>query len=424
MNAGANRRVLHVIGGGGYGGREKMFHALLLEEHRMTDQHSAAFMLEAQGRLADDLRRSGITIHRIGSLPGVTWWYHGSVLFSHYDLIVCHTADWRLMLMCILSGRPVVFRLSGLYLLVKKSLRGIALGVVRRILGLERIPGGIGTGGSGVANRAAAGALPPLRSLRRLLRRWQFVLFLRCFCRRVIVNSEYAARNVRRKYHFPRRKKIDIIPNGIDVPNGTPTLPDMRPQLGIRTGQYVVGTVARFDVRKRIDRLLDAFVLVKGEEVFKLLIVGGGDDDLDAGFRRFVQEQGLEEQVIFAGFVSDVQPYMSAMDLFVLPSDNESFPNALMEAMLMGKPCVAFQGSGGPEELIDDRNTGFLVSTPQEIIQVAKTLMDDPTEAVDVGRRARTYIINHFSMERYAGQFRRVYDAVLGEDSLKRKKSQ
>lgn len=140
MNAGANRRVLHVIGGGGYGGREKMFHALLLEEHRMTDQHSAAFMLEAQGRLSDDLRRSGITIHRIGSLPGVAWWYHGSVLFSGYDLIVCHTADWRLMLMCILSGRPVVFRLSGLYLLVKKSLRGIALGVVRRILGLERIP--------------------------------------------------------------------------------------------------------------------------------------------------------------------------------------------------------------------------------------------------------------------------------------------
>lgn len=105
---------------------------------------------------------------------------------------------------------------------------------------------------------------------------------------------------------------------------------------------------------------------------------------------------------------------MSAMDLFVLPSDNESFPNALMEAMLMGKPCVAFQGSGGPEELIDDRKTGFLVSTPQEIIQVAKTLMDDPTEAVDVGRRARTYIINHFSMERYAGQFRRVYDGISG----------
>lgn len=419
MNAVPKLRVLHVIGGGGYGGREKMFHALLQEERSMADMDSAAFVLEAQGRLAEDLRSSGITTHRMESLPGIIWWYHGAVLFSGHDIIVCHTAEWRLMLMCVLSGCPVVFRLSGLYLLVKKSFRGIAMGVVRRIIGIERIPGKIRTGGSGVANRAAADALPPLRSLRRLLRRWQFVLFLRLYCRRVIVNSHYSARNVRMKYHFPVWKKIDIIPNGISVPKEAPVMPDIRPQLGIRSGQYVVGTVARFDVRKRIDRLLDAFALVKGEERFRLLIVGGGDADLDAGFRRFVQERGLQEQVIFAGFIRDVRPYLNAMDLFVLPSDNESFPNALMEAMLIGKPCVAFRGSGGPEELIHERKTGFLVSTPDEIIQVAKTLMDDPTEAVEVGYGARTYIIDHFSMERYAGQFRRVYDTVLsGEGAL------
>lgn len=404
-------KVLHAIGGGGYGGREKMLHALMIEEKKDPHLMSSAFLLMADGVLIDDLKKSGmdvVTMRRFSN-----WrWYQGIRFFADYDLVVCHTADWRLMLFCALSGRPVIYRLSGLYLLVKKSVPAIIKNAILRYAPVRPLRE---SAEQNLKVAHSTSIVSPWRSIIRLYRRWQFMVFLRYFCERVIVNSRYSAENVRRQYRFPDHKRIDIIPNGIrEAKPCLETNDKIRRQYGIQDSDFVLGTVARFDVRKRIDRLLEGVLPLRGELQFKLMIVGDGDADLSAQFREYVRREGLDAQVIFTGFVRNPLAHIQAMDFFVLSSDNESFPNALMEAMLLGRVCAAFCDGGGAVELIEHGVTGYLIKTCSEIAGLAIELRSSQDVAQSIGARASRHIVEQYSMETYAGQYAALYRSVTG----------
>jgi len=144
-------------------------------------------------------------------------------------------------------------------------------------------------------------------------------------------------------------KKIEVIPNGIDTDAlafDQDARAKTRAQFGIPQDAYVIGTLGRLDPNKRIDMVIEAAAPLLGEKCV-MLIVGRGQSMDDA--KAAAAKAGVADRVIFAGFQLDSTAMMSAFDLYVLASEQETFGIAALEAMANGLPvlyttCPALDG--------------------------------------------------------------------------------
>jgi len=118
-------------------------------------------------------------------------------------------------------------------------------------------------------------------------------------------------------------------------------------------------TVGMLKPAKDHELLVRAFALFSKDHSAKLVILGEGE--LRPILEALVDELALADRVILPGFVSDPWPYYASADLFVLSSNREGFPGALMEAMLAGLPVVSTDCESGPREILDGGRLGRLV---------------------------------------------------------------
>lgn len=130
--------------------------------------------------------------------------------------------------------------------------------------------------------------------------------------------------------------------------------------------------VARMRAEKGHTRLLDAFANISDEiPDWGLVLVGGGA--LLTQTKEYAAELGISERVLFYGDVNNPLDYVQAGSVFVLPSYYEGYPNALCEALALGKVCVAFKSAVGHVDLIQHDQTGLLCS--DEPHDLASTLL-------------------------------------------------
>ena len=134
----------------------------------------------------------------------------------------------------------------------------------------------------------------------------------------------------------------------------------VRAALGIAPDAPVVGTVGRLAEVKQQGVLIRAFAQVlPAFPAARLLLVGDGP--LRAELEGLAGSLGLGGAVLFAGYQSNPERYLAAMDVFVLPSRAEAMPLVIPEAWAAGRPVVASRVGGIPE-LIADGKTGLLVA--------------------------------------------------------------
>jgi len=134
-----------------------------------------------------------------------------------------------------------------------------------------------------------------------------------------------------------------------------------RRSLGVGDDDLVVGIVAKLWEGKGHRLLINAFAnLARAHRriPLRLLVIGSGP--LEQSLRRQVESLGLQSQILFAGFRSDVPAITAALDISVLPSDFEGMGRVVLEAMAMGKPVIGSRVGGIPD-LVDDEITGLLV---------------------------------------------------------------
>ncbi|HHU55795.1 MAG TPA: glycosyltransferase family 4 protein [Acholeplasmataceae bacterium] len=165
--------------------------------------------------------------------------------------------------------------------------------------------------------------------------------------------------NEARNYFYSKIKNKGIVISNPIKPN----LPDV--YIGERTKRIVA--VGRLEAQKNYPLLIKAFYLISNE--FKDYIVEiYGEGQERSELSKLINELNLNNRVLLMGRHSDVHERIKDASLYVLSSDYEGMPNALMEAMALGLPCIATNCSGGgPKTLITNGVNGILVSIDDEV---------------------------------------------------------
>jgi len=202
--------------------------------------------------------------------------------------------------------------------------------------------------------------------------------------------------------------KARVIHAGSSVPS---RLPSRRP-----TGpELVIGTAGRLVELKGIEYLLSAAARLLNEfPNLRLEIAGSGPqrEKLEA----LAADAGLGEQVRFLGWIDDIRSVLSRWDVFVMPSLEEGFPIAALDAMAAALPVVASRVGGVPE-LIEDGTTGWLVP-PRDVESLTsrlRILLSDPDLRANMGASGYARVRDHFSTAQMTQSFAILYDELLGD---------
>jgi glycosyltransferase involved in cell wall biosynthesis len=179
-------------------------------------------------------------------------------------------------------------------------------------------------------------------------------------------------------------------------------------------GAPLGGFVAGLRDQKGLPDLLGALERLAGRgEPVRFAIVGNGPLRDEVAARLAAGPAG--PSTLLMPFNPPVEPYLAALDLFVLPSYWEGLPLAVLEAMHMGLPVVATAVNGTPDAVADGE-TGLLVAPndPDGLAEAIAALMGDEPRRRAMGVRAREVAAERFTIERMVAETAAVYDSVLG----------
>jgi glycosyltransferase involved in cell wall biosynthesis len=218
------------------------------------------------------------------------------------------------------------------------------------------------------------------------------------------------------------------IPNGVDVARFHPVDPPGRRRLREALGLPLDAPIAIFvgivNPRKGVDRLLDAWPAVEARHPEATLVLVGPlpDATSDATVAFVGQLRALTDQlrIQLAGQQADVQRYLQAADLFVLPSRVEGLPNALLEAMACGLPVVSSPLSGVSEVIQHGTNGLLLVDEFKVLSHTICHLLENPRLTEQLGRAARETMLASYSMGTIAGRYLELYASLGSYDRIGR----
>jgi glycosyltransferase involved in cell wall biosynthesis len=210
-------------------------------------------------------------------------------------------------------------------------------------------------------------------------------------------------------------EKVRVIPNAIDAvayqPNAARA--EVRARLGLPGDGLLIGVVAALRREKGHATFLRAAAQVAAEIAeARFVLIGDGSER--ARLEALAAELHIAEHVIFAGDRSDVPEWLAALDISVLPSDFESLPNAVLEAMAAGRAVVA-SNVGGVPELVEEGVTGFLVPVRDDAAMAARMveLGRDAELRQRMGAAARARLEREFTPQRTVGMLEDLYLRLL-----------
>lgn len=216
--------------------------------------------------------------------------------------------------------------------------------------------------------------------------------------------------------------RIEVIPNFIDPEiydrsRYTSVLDD---QVGSST--RVLMHVSNFRPVKRITDIVQVFARVSKKIPSVLVMVGDGPDRGDAELE--ARALGVDDRVFFLGKIDTVAPLLAGADLFLLPSDKESFGLSALEALASGVPVIG-TNAGGLPEVVRNGETGFLcgVGDVEGMADAAIMLLSDNARWQAASTLAARDARERFSQAEIVGQYEAFYQYALSLPSVIARKS-
>ena len=201
------------------------------------------------------------------------------------------------------------------------------------------------------------------------------------------------------------KEKIHVIPLGLELKKvRTDHSKEMaRNELNLNQNSLILGVLGRFGPGKRQDFVVGAFAeIAKANTKIELLIVGESTKNEGSEYEDYVKklanDLNLVEKVHFRPFMDEVGVFFRAIDLFVLPSEGETYGMVTLEAMAMGIPVIA-TNTGGTPEILKNGELGTLFSPEDEPEFVNKViqLFDDPDNMKERAGRAIREVENKYT---------------------------
>lgn len=187
----------------------------------------------------------------------------------------------------------------------------------------------------------------------------------------------------------------------------------IRNQLNTPDHAIIVGTISVFRFQKRLKEWLDvmAEVLKKRPDVYGLII---GDGPLKEEIINHLNKLNLQEKIILAGLQTDVKPWLSSMDIFMMTSKFEGLPIALLEAMSM-QCAIATTDAGGIKEVVNHNQSGLMVGVDDvgKLSEEILRLIDDPEFRNSLGVNARNRVIESFGIEQMVRKLEALYFSLV-----------
>ncbi len=231
----------------------------------------------------------------------------------------------------------------------------------------------------------------------------------------IAVSNEVKEAFIKREKFPP--SKIKVVHNGINTQLFCPVSPEqyqsLRNQKKIPDDIFLIGYVANLKEDKGHDVLIDALALLKKRfSRFKVLLVG--IDYLKGEIQKYARERNLTKEIEFMGYIEEVRPILSMLDLFVIPSLIEGLPMSLLEAMAVGIPVIATPVGGIPEVIVNEKN-GILVpiKDPERLSNKILELMQNKKLRADLALNALQTIKEKFSLDSKITEILKFYTSFL-----------
>ena len=210
---------------------------------------------------------------------------------------------------------------------------------------------------------------------------------------------------------------IHVVYNGVELPVNTPIM-DLHEEYELAQKSQTIFSAGRLDHQKGFDLLIKVALKAKQQQLnWQFVIAGNGK--LKNELTSMVKKSGVTDMVHFIGFSDQVPSLVKSADVFVLPSRYEGMPNAVLEAMSMGKACVATSVNGAPE-LVEDGISGFLVASENvdQLFEKLKIILADEKLRMSMGLKARERVQSHFTIENMIDNLEKLFKNQI-EKSVK-----
>jgi glycosyltransferase involved in cell wall biosynthesis len=226
----------------------------------------------------------------------------------------------------------------------------------------------------------------------------------------VIVNAaalweEYRSLGIAPRY-------VAVIPNGVEITEQKRG--ELRRRFAIAGEQRMVLAAGRLESQKRLDRVIEIIArLLPGRPDLFCLIAGEGP--LRAELEKQIHARALDGNVRLAGFVEDFASVCGDADVFLLTSDQEGAPNALLEAMAAGVACVSFAVGSVPQMFAGELAANLLRAGDVDgMCSHAAALMDDPALRCETGRQMQARAAADYGLESSLRRYEEVLQQVIG----------
>lgn len=211
--------------------------------------------------------------------------------------------------------------------------------------------------------------------------------------------------------HFNINNNIEVIPNFINIKNYQLLNNDKYKKRFAPNNEYIITHISNFRKVKRIDDVINIFEKVNKKLSSKLILVGDGPERNKAEL--LCREKNLSNNVIFLGNLKSTIEVLNISDLFLLPSEKESFGLAALEAMASGVPVISTL-SGGIPELVEHGKNGYLSNIgdinnmAKNSIKILKTKSTHLNFKMSALERAK-----YFDIENILPQYEKLYKKAL-----------
>lgn len=215
---------------------------------------------------------------------------------------------------------------------------------------------------------------------------------------------------------FDIKKDIHVVPNFIDLEKHLHNFTDCQREMMADDDERIVTHISNMREVKQIPDVIKIFYNIQKEVPAKLMMVGEGPEK--EGAERMVEELGIKDKVVFFGNSHEIDRILCFSDLFLLPSQTESFGLAALEAMASSVPVIS-SNTGGLPEVNEDGYSGYLsdVNAVDEMSKNAIHILKDP-EVLNRFKLNAKAQSQKFDLRSVVPMYERIYEETLEKLSV------